>query len=208
VPFEPGEIRNGRFPFPRSYDPDIAVFDVIEGRAVFTAPDEPNVQPRPALSPPVLSASGRAVYGGDPTTLWEVDSGVVLWRPLDHESAMQTQSSTHFHNRESWHMLWKRWLPNWKYQTTAYRSLETGKFLFRVPHRSDWPLTRWNADGTLGVSFNGDVFRTPPSANWPLLALCQFILALPLVLLWALLRWHRNKRALSVSDGSCSVAAP
>jgi len=43
------------------------------------------------------------------------------------------------------------------------------------------------------------VLVDPLPVNWPLLTLCQTILALPLILLWAALRWRRNRRLRLVS---------
>jgi hypothetical protein len=51
-----------------------------------------------------------------------------------------------------------------------------------------------NPEQLLVADLRGVVYRYP-TVNWPLLALCQTILALPLVLLWAMLRWRRMRMA-------------
>jgi hypothetical protein len=51
-------------------------------------------------------------------------------------------------------------------------------------HRSSFCPRHWNSSGTLAVDFDASVHRLPYVVNWPLLALCQTILAMPLVLLW------------------------
>lgn len=50
-----------------------------------------------------------------------------------------------------------------------------------------------NADQTLLGDSDGLIYEYP-KVNYPLLALCQTILALPLVLLWSGLRWRRKRR--------------
>jgi hypothetical protein len=70
--------------------------------------------------------------------------------------------------------------------------METGELIYRSTWGDTWiPPHLFNADGTLGVANGGRVYRLPPSVNWPLIALCQAFLALPLVLLWVILRWRR-----------------
>jgi hypothetical protein len=55
-----------------------------------------------------------------------------------------------------------------------------------------------SADGTLVAGNQGAIYHAPP-VNWPILALCQTILALPLIMLWAVLRWRRQRRLLATT---------
>lgn len=107
---------------------------------------------------------------------------------------------------ESWNQLWEKWLPNLKLNTWAIMVPVGRELDFRYRLR-DYPIT-WstavNSNATLVVLDDYDVYELPPHVNWPLLALCQTILALPLVLLWALLKW-RGRRA---ARRQLSEAAP
>jgi len=147
-----------------------------------------------ALKPPVLAASGRRVLESPAGTLFDVASGAALWRAGSHETLVLPADSNSFVVREDWSRLWSRFLPGLPYATLACRSVETGKLLRRTP--SDLLLAdqRLNAAGTLTVLKNGDVRRLPLRVNWPLVAFCQTILALPLILLWMVLRWRRKRQ--------------
>jgi hypothetical protein len=95
---------------------------------------------------------------------------------------------------------WNAWLPS-RWQTAALRDPDT----FAVVAR-EWRGRVSSKPGMYGRSLHenpeqllvadlrGVVYRYP-TVNWPLLALCQTILALPLVLLWAMLRWRRMRMA-------------
>ena len=65
-------------------------------------------------------------------------------------------------------------------ETVAVRDRQSGRLLFRL----------WGMPAAVEAVVLGE----PPPVNFPLLALCQAILALPLVLLWAVLRWRRKGR--------------
>ena len=81
---------------------------------------------------------------------------------------------------------------NWALRTDALRDLNTGALISR--YRPDAPdRTFTNSTGTMLV-VGSYVRELPPRVNWPLLALCQAILALPLVLTWLALRWRRKRR--------------
>src|SRR5262245_44330804 len=62
-----------------------------------------------------------------------------------------------------------------------------------------------SADGTKIVEYHEDacVRRFPPRVDWSLLAICQTILALPLVLLWTVLRWRRMRRTRLANSRAC-----
>jgi hypothetical protein len=141
----------------------------------------------------MISASGRAVIAGDASVVWNVDEGTPIWTPTSVESMRIVESNEQFMVKESWHRLWQRWLPDWKLETSAFRKLDDGTLLSRMKEGDlPWP-SHVNCAGTLVLASDGTIREMPPRVNWPLLALCQAILALPLVLLWAVLRWRRRR---------------
>lgn len=78
-------------------------------------------------------------------------------------------------------------------QTFSLRSMSDARMVGRLWER---PLVCSSA-GELCVDGDNNfqkVYELLPRANYPLLALCHSILALPLVLLWAFLRWRRIRR--------------
>jgi hypothetical protein len=187
----------------------VDVLDLDDGRFVFSnmprdqRPPQPNQAPG-GWRPPVLSPSGKRVLGGDPPTIWDVDSGRELWRAS--AASMVGAELRRGHTNEvlsvfeHWDVLWREWLTNIKYRTYAVRDLETGRLI----HRVDWPTNTviqpsfWNAAGTLAVSNDFGVYRLPLPVNWVLLALCQAILAMPLLILWIVFRWRRKRRSAKV----------
>jgi hypothetical protein len=137
-----------------------------------------------------LSSSGRTIMTEVSTNLWDMDSGAALWTmqgwqpPVLHDDA--------FTEFEQWDKSWTRGtFLNWN--TSAIRDLDTAALRFRCWNRDASILECCSRDGTLGVTRNGSVHRLPFRANHPLLAVCQTILGLPLVMLWAVLRWRRNR---------------
>jgi hypothetical protein len=193
---------DGRFSFSEAPTvPSRGVFDLEQERNIFV---HPNVDEdfdarfhRRVVHPPRLSASGKNVFGGNPPTLREVDSKRLLWRPLTPEFIAWGSGANSFQVMERWQALWKDWFPNLAIETHALRNLETGSLIYRTSTKPTRPRIlphNWNVSGSLAVANGGAVYRIPPRVNWPLLALCQTILALPLALLWAILRWRRKRR--------------
>jgi len=171
----------------------LGVFDFTAGRTIF-APL--NLDKPFSTSPLRLSPSGRAVLGGRPVTLREVDTGRVRWTPPAQEFFATTATPDAFQVIESWHSFWKGWFPNRPFTTRAVRSMETGTLLHRSTWEDTWiPPHLFNADRTLAIANGGRVYSLPPSVNWPLLAVFQTILALPLILLWSLLRCRHRRAA-------------
>ena len=78
----------------------------------------------------------------------------------------------------------------WQELILVYDS--SGEFIRRAWHHT-FVHSYESSDRKLAADKVGNIF-VAPAINYPLLALCQTILALPLILLWALLRWHRNRR--------------
>jgi hypothetical protein len=157
---------------------------------------------------PQISASGGAVLrysvqsrgmnaaGKDvrPVELYEVGSGRIMWTPSRFETVDNSSIRNGFRVAEQWDKLWEAWLPKLKFLTHAHRSLEDGRLLFRTFNAPPLSQMLLNASQTFVVMPDGAVHRLPLLCNYPLLALCQTILALPLIFLWAILRW-RSRRA-------------
>lgn len=143
---------------------------------------------------PIISPNGECVLRGNPASLYEIGSGRVRWRPQSGQFAT-APTRDNFQVIEVWDDLWRQWLPNLKIGTCAIRSLDTGELILRTRNNVTINPNYRNAAGTLVVLSNGLVHRLPLSPNWPLLALCQTILALPLILLWLTLLWRRRRIA-------------
>ena len=175
-------------------------FDVIDletERSLFSVPragERPSALPVPGGARRMaLSKSGRTILGGNPLTLWDIDVGAPIWTP---DSAQEAQPND---DRETFSVV-ERWPEHWigarfkRWNTVARRDLETGRLKLRCWEHDRSILSYTNANDTLAVSPSGAVHRLPFLVNYPLLALCQSILALPLILLWCILRWRRSRR--------------
>ena len=141
----------------------------------------------------VQSAWKRAASRGPTATLYEVGDGRILWQasPLETVKAADAEG---FLVAEEWHELWKDRFPNLKLETNARRSMDTGAVLYRTHAGTVIDHRLCNAADTLFVASDGGVYRLPMPVNWTLLALCQSVLALPLILLWLALLWRRKRR--------------
>jgi hypothetical protein len=209
----PSNSNNGRLAFDLPVGSGaVEVYDLNEDKFIFAnfPPDQRPTKPPPGrpvgkakqipeVDAPVVSPSGRAVFGGRPTTLWEVDSGKVLWQ--SEQSANAEELRSRYFVTEDWRPLLRKWLKSYafNYETLAVRDLESGRLIVRMRTIPKARGTTFNSKATLAAG--GDrqtaelsVYRIPQTPNWPLLALCQTILALPLVMLWAVLRWRRRRR--------------
>jgi hypothetical protein len=149
---------------------------------------------RPNDSFPIISASGRTVLRGSPAALYEVGTGRILWQANVHEELAAPSSQEVFLVSEHWGNLWRQWLPNLQFESCAVRSRDMGELLYRTPGNAAVMPFNSNAKGTLVVLHDGSVHRLPLSRDWFLLAVCQAILATPLILLWAILRWRRARQ--------------
>ena len=143
---------------------------------------------------PIISASGRTVLRGDPAALYEVGTGRILWQANVHEELAAPSSQEVFLVGEHWGNLWRQWLPNLQFESRAVRSRDTGELLYRTPGNVAVMPFNSNAKRTLVVLHDGAIHRLPLSRDWMLLAVCQTILAAPLILLWAISRWRRFRR--------------
>lgn len=191
-------------PFPPEWND---VYDLVEKRYLSSIPPSERGDAR-AVAPagayrPVISPRGKTMLRGKPPALYHVGDGAVVWRPGVHEKIVGSDGmadrplpwETGFLVEENWNTLWKRWFPKFQYSTMSRRSLETGELLFRTHENMFVQPEYINAAHTLFVNHDGSVYRDPFGVDWPLLALCQAILALPLVLLWWILRWRRHRAA-------------
>jgi hypothetical protein len=140
-----------------------------------------------------LSSDGRSLLQGDVGVLWDIDRG----RPI-----RQLENSVDSPPVGDLFEVWNDWahapwaiLPGLSSHHT-WRDLRSGALIYRC--RDSLPLNEASrsADGSKFVEYHEEpcVRQFPPHPNYPLLALCQAILALPLVLLWAVLRWRRKRR--------------
>ena len=196
---QPSIAANGRVAF-GAHDPaSIHVFSIDEGRLLFSDvanAERPIGQFRPQHHwiNVGISRDGKRAIGSSTKAVWDVDSGKKIWRTQEHQTALAVGDGEHFQVLEQWGNIWNKWFPSLKYNSVAIRRFDTGQLVHRA-EQSTWisPL-HWNSSRTLAVDLDGSVHRLPYVVNWSLLALCQTILALPLVLLWALLRWRRVRR--------------
>jgi hypothetical protein len=182
---------------------------ILDGKVVAKVTSE--AEPR---SPPQLSASGQMLLTrqGD---LWNIDDARIVWSPTAEFESLSTHlsSNTAFPVSEHWNKLVSRWpmvrsLLSQPLMTMAVRDFETGA----VRYRQWLPFTTLkfkSEEQGFGVAIlvkevgsDEYLFGTvhhPPRGNWPLLAICQTILALPLIILWAVFRWKRKMRMARVA---------
>jgi hypothetical protein len=195
TPFEIGHdavaSTDGRIAWHR--DSAVTVFDITAKREVFTEPLATNLaNERPTsafVATPLLSEDGQAVLAPISATLFEIDTGRVLWRGGVEDLIVGDKDNRQFETEEVWRIDLGRWTRSFK--TFAVRSLRDGA----LAYRSWTPSLNLFArdDGGHGFILTDEGVRAlPPRVNWMPLALCQAILALPLVLLWAVLRWRRK----------------
>jgi hypothetical protein len=176
----------------------IDVVDVRTLKTVFSCDDvdegERSWEEIPARIPTQrLSASGRTILS-DLGRLWSVEQNRVLWRKRPEMESIHNRSfsATTFSVHENWTPLLQKLHLSFKLATAAVRDIETGAVQYRTFNSSvEW----WQILYAQSEGFDDSTTHSQaPPPNWPLLALCQTILALPLMLLWAFLRWRRNRR--------------
>jgi hypothetical protein len=139
-------------------------------------------------------------YGGG---LFEVGTGRTLWKASAAEYVEKADADS-FEVNENWHELWKGRFPNFKYQTRSRRSLETGGVLYRMEGSIQFEPRNINASRTLLLLADGSVHPWPLQVDWKSLAICQAILASPLILLWSLLWWKRRREARRIPTAPLS----
>jgi hypothetical protein len=172
----------------------IEVYDFAEKRQVFSIAPEARAGALRGF-PPILSDDGYRLLDVARGSLWDVTTRKPLWQESIGEDLAPPEPRTvqrvgRFEVEETWDVQVGEWKPP---DTYAVRRLDTGRVEFRCTTSllgrntliSD-DFTRW-CDGSA-------VYELPPPPNWTLLGISQAVLALPFVLLWALLRWRRKRR--------------
>jgi len=81
-----------------------------------------------------------------------------------------------------------------EWQTFRVKNADTGRIAFREWQKV-WSRFRFQSEDDVFVASEDGEVRRYPAPNWPLLALCQTLLALPLILLWLALRWRSKRKA-------------
>jgi hypothetical protein len=128
-------------------------------------------------------------------SLWNVDERKLVWRARRHESMEYSPGRDSFQVVERWDGIWGDWFPKLAFATRSLRKLQDGSLIVRTASHVLPPTDHWNAAGTLAVANDGTVYRLPFKVNYTLLAICQAILAAPLVMVWVIVRWRRRRRA-------------
>ena len=177
----------------------VHVYDAAKGRAAFSfaLQSDDDVAVSRDWPGSEISRDGRTVFSKWWMKLWDVDTGRLLWSARNREGPLSVQErypsidpAGCFTIQEFWSLA----LPNSKWETKSYavRDLRSGRLVCRMRQSKEYFLS---SDGRYLYDLAlGGVRSFPPPPNYPLLAVCQTILALPLVLLWALLCWRRKRK--------------
>lgn len=128
-------------------------------------------------------------------SLWNVDERKLVWRARPYETVDYSAGGDSFGVVERWDGIWADWFPKLAFATRSVRKLHDGSLIVRTADQVLPPTHQWNAAGTLAVGSDGTVYRLPFKVNLTLLAICQAILAAPLVMVWVIVRWRRRRRA-------------
>jgi hypothetical protein len=181
----------------------IKVFDLESKSVVFVEPDPPprdeaSTSSRPAWNEfqtrsPVLSDDGGSVLKHGRGPLFDVDSGRVLWSALEGQAVVNVDGGRNFEVGELWKPTIGPW--SWEFITYAVRRLADGALEYRTTTPTLQLMSAQDEGPRLSYS-QGEVRELPPRVDWLPVALCQFVLALPLLLLWIALRWRRKRRAI------------
>jgi len=139
-----------------------------------------------------LSADGRFVLGGTPTRLREIESERVLWTASANETVLPAKRNNSFSVEEHWVIPVVDYALK-DFDTIAERDLSSGRLLRRFWKKDQPSLALRSSDETMAADVNGAVRRMELRINGEALACCQAVLALPLVLVWARLRWRRYR---------------
>jgi hypothetical protein len=139
-----------------------------------------------------LSASGRMLLS-DIGRLWDIERNRIVWQVQQETESIDDHqhSPTAFRVFENWKPLLEKVHSRYELTTVAVRDMETGAVQYRTFDGANFSTASPN--GTILYSSSGVIYGSLPPVKWRLLAICQTILALPLVLLWAMLRWRRKR---------------
>jgi len=199
-----GPMRNGRVALLGAVGVE-GIVEVVEfpsGRTLFSSASLPGDVKAATKddwnSPAKLSQSGRGLFTWG-SKLWSVDDGRLLWQPSSiNVGSTRDPPPDFFVVVENWTRLIGRFGFSWNWTTTAVRDMENGDVLYRY-----WGFENLHCvsgDGRFAVDSDGTVYQMPLRVNWWLLAICQAVLASPLVLLWLGLRWRRRRIARRLTD--------
>jgi len=179
-------------PFNPATDDGIAA-EILEWRTLAIAPTGRKVL---KFGPKFTNVPGTNKFKTslDNGALYEVDSGRPVWKAATFEHVTDANQGEGFFVQEDWQGIWKAWFPKLKFQTRAYRSLQSADLLYRASGTVRFDPRDVNASRTLVILADGSIHPWPLRVNWLLLLLCQTLLALPLASLWALLLWRRRRR--------------
>jgi hypothetical protein len=178
---------------------NLEVFDIDVERVVFSTPPKERMRMKPSnylFGPPVgsfrLATSGKSLTCEPLTCVWDVNAGAERWRLPRGWRMRPAEGRDLFFVEERWDPFWG--LVRWeRFGTTAVRDIDSAALKFRCWNYDAGWLSDISADGKLAILQDGAIRRPPFQINWSLLAFSQTILALPLVLLWATLRWRRKR---------------
>jgi len=189
----------GLLALPRDGTPSaLDVYDLKANRWIYRGPSDAYDHPNSKYSGNAwtLSPTGKTATNG--LGIWNIETGRRIWKASFHEIGMPDRKGG-IRVLEQWYRVWEKWLPDFIFETYAWRDIDDGKLLLRAAIVQPSFPSELNDARTLAVAQDGTVYRMPPPINWKLLAICQSILASPLVFLWALHRWRaaRLQRALA-----------
>jgi len=186
----------GRIAFLTTQPSGVGVFDLEREAVLFQSPDPDEAVTkwkRGTTKVPVIGASGQMVVSPKHGLL-DIVTGASRWRPGAFETIATWSNLDYFTVHENWSALWAGITSKWRLETTAWRSVETGELIWRTWNSTPVAPHLRNAARTLVVMNDGAVRRLPLRVNWMLLAVCQAVLALPLVMLWLVLRLRARRR--------------
>jgi len=174
----------------------VEVAEIMTGRILFRSADLSQRITEDWSLPVFLSATGRRLLNTS-GSLWSVDDGRAVWRESLIDGYIDQEPTTRaFLVLEHWHPVLEWLYLSEEPSSRAVRDMENGAVRRRYQGTSEYwqgMLRTASADGRRFVDSEGNVYQ-PSLANWPLLVCCQTILALPLILLWAALRWRCHRR--------------
>jgi hypothetical protein len=167
-----------------------AVIDARDGATLFSQSSSPLLREFPLWR---LSGQGESLL----ILLRYLDTvleGRTLWSQAPvGESALFSRFPNCFCVEEEWPQRFGCAVFPVLLRTVAFREMESGALLFRTLEGKDAKMG-WSSDARFCWDSNGVVYRLPLVVNYSLLAICQSLLALPLIMLWAILRWRRKRR--------------
>jgi hypothetical protein len=163
-----------------------------------------------SLSFPGDSNRIHAFLDGDAFAVWHYiknprSETVAVWniRTGDRREMLDPKPGIHelgeysFQVTELWDDGLRYRLPRLSFTTTAFRRNLDGSLIVRTTSPNIPRRLHWNSSRTLAVSDDGKVYQFPCPVNYRLLAVCQAILAAPIILTWAVLRWRRCRKAIA-----------